>query len=227
VGVDRMSVTGSSSDVAPFIQITPQELNFSPPYDRVISQSLQLRNTSSSMTMAFKVRTTAPKRYMVKPGTGYIPPLSTVEVKVFLNITKDPPKTTEIKSYKDKFQIQEMDLPLLPKDGSEDEKQEIVKNLWATSKDDKGRSQKLKCTFQVEEETKEKPHGSVAGGTSVETLDPIAQRYKAERDQLKAKLEKALKEKTALEQKHPESSGVSFVPILVAFVLGFLIAKLF
>jgi hypothetical protein len=70
------------------------------------------------------VKTTAPKRYCVRPNTGIIPPGETVEVQgtqhstwylrhiirffvVILNYTKDQPTSLKCK---DKFQVQTLDL---------------------------------------------------------------------------------------------------------------------
>lgn len=72
------------------------------PLNRVITNILKLTNPNEK-SVAFKVKTTAPKRYCVRPNTGLIHPKETVEVQILLNPSKDKPTTL---SAKDKFQVQ-------------------------------------------------------------------------------------------------------------------------
>jgi len=117
------------------LRVSPKELNFPPPLNRVITNNLKLQNTSTEYSIAYKVKTTAPQRYCVRPNTGVLPPRETVEVQVLLNYIKDAPPTLDCK---DKFQIQSIIL----KDPHAD-----VKEVWANAKEEDIVKQKLKARF--------------------------------------------------------------------------------
>lgn len=65
---------------------------------------LTVTNNSTDTAVAFKVKTTAPKLYCVRPNSGRIGPGESVEVSVLLQPMKeDPPLGTKCK---DKFLVQ-------------------------------------------------------------------------------------------------------------------------
>ncbi|KAH7356463.1 PapD-like protein [Rhexocercosporidium sp. MPI-PUGE-AT-0058] len=85
------------------VEIEPTELAFTRPFTTEVSQSLKIRNTNRT-PVAFKVKTTAPKQYCVRPNSGRIEPGKEVEVTVLLQAMKqDPP--LDIKC-RDKFLVQ-------------------------------------------------------------------------------------------------------------------------
>ncbi|CEJ80739.1 hypothetical protein VHEMI00906 [[Torrubiella] hemipterigena] len=85
------------------IDIEPSELNFRRPFTVEVSQTLTLRNTSST-PLAFKVKTTAPKQYCVRPNAGRIEPGQDFDVTVLLQAMKaDPPLDSRCR---DKFLVQ-------------------------------------------------------------------------------------------------------------------------
>ncbi|KAL5073284.1 hypothetical protein RYX36_012268 [Vicia faba] len=67
-----------------------------------ISSSLELSNKSDNY-VAFKVKTTNPKKYFVKPNHGVMLPRSTCDVKVTMEAQKETPPDMQCK---DKFLIQ-------------------------------------------------------------------------------------------------------------------------
>lgn len=50
------------------------------PLNRVITNTLKLHNVSPA-PVAYKVKTTAPQRYCVRPNNGVLPPGETIEVQ--------------------------------------------------------------------------------------------------------------------------------------------------
>ncbi|KAJ4396434.1 phosphatidylinositol-binding protein scs2 [Gnomoniopsis smithogilvyi] len=85
------------------VEIEPFELGFRRPFTVEVAQILKLRNTNKQ-PVAFKVKTTAPKQYCVRPNSGRIEPGHEVEVSVLLQAMKqDPP--ADAKS-RDKFLVQ-------------------------------------------------------------------------------------------------------------------------
>jgi hypothetical protein len=85
------------------VELDPVELGFRRPFTREVSQMLRLRNPHND-PVAFKVKTTAPKQYCVRPNSGRIEPGSEVEVQVLLQAMKeDLPLDAKCK---DKFLVQ-------------------------------------------------------------------------------------------------------------------------
>ncbi|KAL6178346.1 hypothetical protein ACLB2K_049864 [Fragaria x ananassa] len=84
------------------LSIEPLELKFSFELKKQISCSLQLSNKTDSY-VAFKVKTTNPKKYCVRPNTGIVLPRSTCDVIVTMQAQKEAPPDMQCK---DKFLLQ-------------------------------------------------------------------------------------------------------------------------
>ncbi|KAK3388428.1 PapD-like protein [Sordaria brevicollis] len=85
------------------VEIDPLELGFRRPFTVEVSQILRIRNPNTS-PVAFKVKTTAPKQYCVRPNSGRIEPGHDVEVSVLLQAMKqEPPSDARCR---DKFLVQ-------------------------------------------------------------------------------------------------------------------------
>jgi len=90
-----------------FLHVQPSELKFPFKINRPSTCWLQLTN-KTDYNVAFKVKTTHPKKYCVRPNVGIICPGSTCVVKVVLQAQKESPLTVP----KDKFQVQSMIAPV-------------------------------------------------------------------------------------------------------------------
>ncbi|KJE92913.1 hypothetical protein CAOG_03795 [Capsaspora owczarzaki ATCC 30864] len=77
------------------------ELVFNGSKDHTVTSMLALSNPLNE-PIHFKIKTTNPKRYSVRPNAGVVPPQSTVEVAVSLQALKEPIE----EKFKDKFQVQ-------------------------------------------------------------------------------------------------------------------------
>ncbi|KAK8099183.1 uncharacterized protein PG998_012424 [Apiospora kogelbergensis] len=85
------------------VEIDPQELGFHRPFTVEVSETLKIRNPNTT-PVAFKVKTTAPKQYCVRPNSGRVEPGKEVEVQVILQAMKtEPPLDTRCR---DKFLVQ-------------------------------------------------------------------------------------------------------------------------
>ncbi|CAN6566435.1 unnamed protein product [Malus baccata var. baccata] len=84
------------------LSIEPQELQFPFELRKQISCSLQLSNRTNDY-VAFKVKTTNPKKYCVRPNTGVVLPRSTCDVIVTMQAQKEAPLDMQCK---DKFLLQ-------------------------------------------------------------------------------------------------------------------------
>ncbi|KAF1960111.1 VAMP-associated protein [Byssothecium circinans] len=85
------------------VELDPPELGFKRPFQQEVTQNLRLTNPHGD-PLAFKVKTTAPKQYCVRPNSGRIEPGATVEVQILLQAMKeDPPPDAKCR---DKFLVQ-------------------------------------------------------------------------------------------------------------------------
>ncbi|KAK0727006.1 PapD-like protein [Lasiosphaeria miniovina] len=89
------------------IGISPPELNFHRPFTVEVAQVLKIKNNNQA-PIAFKVKTTAPKQYCVRPNSGRIEPGHEVEVSVLLQAMKqEPPLEARCR---DKFLVQSVEI---------------------------------------------------------------------------------------------------------------------
>ncbi|PIA26536.1 hypothetical protein AQUCO_09100017v1 [Aquilegia coerulea] len=95
------SGSGSSSS-GELLSIEPQELQFPFELGKQMSCSLQLTNTSDNY-VAFKVKTTHPKKYQVLPNKGVVMPKSKCDLTIVMREQDEAPPDMQIK---DKFLIQ-------------------------------------------------------------------------------------------------------------------------
>ncbi|KAI5303659.1 hypothetical protein KEM56_007322 [Ascosphaera pollenicola] len=90
------------------LEVSPLELDFRRPFTQEVSQTISLGNRNDS-PVAFKVKTTAPKRYCVRPNSGRIEPGTAVEVQVLLQAMKEDPPLDQ--KCRDKFLVQSVLVP--------------------------------------------------------------------------------------------------------------------
>lgn len=84
------------------LTVEPLDLQFPFELKKQISCSLYLTNKTDN-NVAFKVKTTNPKKYCVRPNTGVVLPRSTTEVLVTMQAQKEAPSDMQCK---DKFLLQ-------------------------------------------------------------------------------------------------------------------------
>lgn len=112
------------------------ELRFRGPFTDVVTAELKLVNPSEKR-VCFKVKTTAPKRYCVRPNSGIIEPNQSVSVAVMLQPFDYDPQEKN----KHKFMVQTMFAPDGPIESQE--------QLWKEATPDKLMDSKLKCVFEM------------------------------------------------------------------------------
>ncbi|KAF5194404.1 Vesicle-associated protein 1-1 [Thalictrum thalictroides] len=89
------------------LNIHPSELKFPFELKKQSSSSLQLTNKTEEY-VAFKVKTTNPKKYCVRPNTGVVLPGATCDVTVTMQAQKEMPADMQCK---DKFLLQSVTVP--------------------------------------------------------------------------------------------------------------------
>ncbi|XP_072013620.1 vesicle-associated membrane protein-associated protein A-like [Amphiura filiformis] len=143
----------------------PGEIRFRGPFTEVVTSELKLRNPTDK-SVCFKIKTTAPRRYCVRPNSGVVGPNQHIQVSVMLQPFEYDPNEKN----KHKFMVQSLIAP------SEDFDQE---NIWKSAQPGELMDTKLKCVFeypanqvpagvspQSESNASPKPAGKSEMGTS-------------------------------------------------------------
>jgi vesicle-associated membrane protein-associated protein A len=117
----------------------PIELKFKGPFTEVVTSELKISNPSWKR-ICFKVKTTAPKQYCVRPNNGLIEPGTSVNVAVMLQPFHYDPNEKN----RHKFLVQSLVVP--------DSVSENLENLWKDTPVDQLMESKLKCVFDVDAE---------------------------------------------------------------------------
>lgn len=145
------------------------ELRFRGSFTSVVTANLKLTNPAERK-VCFKVKTTAPKRYCVRPNSGFVEPHGVVEVAVMLQPFEYDPKEKS----KHKFMVQTMFAP----EGEVDHE-----TLWKEADQSAFMDSKLKCVFDYVEESEGK-HVENVGANENENLNkeqpPVTKTSKTE-----------------------------------------------
>ncbi|XP_036388734.1 vesicle-associated membrane protein-associated protein B-like [Megalops cyprinoides] len=121
----------------------PHELKFRGPFTDVVTTTLKLANPTDR-NVCFKVKTTAPRRYCVRPNSGVIDAGTSINVSVMLQpFDYDPNEKS-----KHKFMVQSM---LAPNDMTD------MEAVWKEVKPEELMDTKLRCVFEMPSEN-EKTH---------------------------------------------------------------------
>uniref|UniRef100_A0A3Q2CCK2 Vesicle-associated membrane protein-associated protein A n=1 Tax=Cyprinodon variegatus TaxID=28743 RepID=A0A3Q2CCK2_CYPVA len=113
-------------------------LCLSGPFTDVVTANLKLKNPSDRR-VCFKVKTTAPRRYCVRPNSGVIDPGAAVNISVMLQpFDYDPNEKS-----KHKFMVQTI---FAPSNNSDND------SLWKDAKPDDLMDSKLRCVFEMPSE---------------------------------------------------------------------------
>jgi hypothetical protein len=126
-------------------------LGFNRPFTQLVKKSLTVTN-QNAVPVAFKVKTTAPKLYCVRPNSGRIEPGDSIEVSVMLQPMKEEPALAA--KCKDKFLIQST---LITPEKETRELQDIWNAPNGAGEEWKVHQQKLRVVYlppegQIEEE---------------------------------------------------------------------------
>ncbi|TSP09123.1 Vesicle-associated membrane protein-associated protein A [Bagarius yarrelli] len=116
----------------------PTDLKFKGPFTDVVTANLKLMNPSDKR-VCFKVKTTAPRRYCVRPNSGTIDPGASINISVMLQpFDYDPNEKS-----KHKFMVQTIFAPTTITD---------TEAMWKDAKPDELMDSKLRCVFELPSE---------------------------------------------------------------------------
>ncbi|XP_053740172.1 VAMP (vesicle-associated membrane protein)-associated protein A, like [Synchiropus splendidus] len=162
--------------------LDPQsDLRFKGPFTDVVTTNLKLKNPSDKR-VCFKVKTTAPRRYCVRPNSGVIDAGAAVNISVMLQpFDYDPNEKS-----KHKFMVQTIFAPPNVSD---------MDSLWKDAKPDDLMDSKLRCVFELPSENDKVNDAEVikaAPATNSVKADPSAASVPANASGDDAELKKAL-----------------------------------
>ncbi|ORY91297.1 PapD-like protein [Syncephalastrum racemosum] len=213
------------------LTIEPEEvLAFTRPLNRLVKESLTITNPHG-VDYAYKVKTTAPKQYCVRPNAGKVTANSTESVQVMLQAMREEP-AADFKC-KDKFLVQYIAIP-------ENMRDLPISELWpVVEKTQKNMIQqhKLKCAFVPEDQNErneilnEARAGSIAPGVNGSDQATLGDMHEAEQggsDEKDAwqQEKKVLLEKVASMQEELQSAKSSREPVAQVAPQGYSLATL-
>ncbi len=134
------------------------ELRFKGPFRDYVTVSMSIKNPTERR-IAFKIKTTAPKRYCVKPNSGILDPLQSMKVNVLLQPFEYDPNEKS----KHKFMVQYLYL----NDSESNLSVNDLLNIWKDLPANRLLDLKLKCIFDFNEGEQTQP-------TSEPELDKVA-----------------------------------------------------
>ncbi|GLC39731.1 hypothetical protein PLESTM_000933700 [Pleodorina starrii] len=88
---------------SPDVEVSPSDLRFRFQLNKQLLATITINNTNSQR-VAFKIKTTAPKKYVVRPSSGVVEPRSNVSIQVIMQAQKE--YAPEFANCKDKFMVQ-------------------------------------------------------------------------------------------------------------------------
>lgn len=127
----------AASKQAQILQLTPpSEIVLEGPFDTVVTSYLELKNPSDQR-VCFKVKTTAPKRYCVRPNSGIVDPGSKVKIAIMLQPIEHESQSERSKH---KFMVQSTVL-----------RGEAInlESVWQSATQADIMDSKLRCVFQM------------------------------------------------------------------------------
>ncbi|OWF35626.1 vesicle-associated membrane protein/synaptobrevin-binding protein-like [Mizuhopecten yessoensis] len=169
------------------------ELRFTGPFNDAVTANLKLSNPEEKKVL-FKVKTTAPKRYCVRPNSGIIEPGASITVAVMLQPFEYDPTERN----KHKFMVQTLFAPDGPIESQEE--------LWKEVTPDNLMDSKLKCVFEMPVENNQAANQSSVNKDSEEKpIKPVKQVQLESSPPTKAtsqdaELRKSLEDKQRLEK---------------------------
>ncbi|KAL4562839.1 hypothetical protein LXL04_026870 [Taraxacum kok-saghyz] len=216
------------------LSIEPQELQFPFELKKQIACSMQLKNKTDNH-VAFKVKTTNPKKYCVRPNTGIVLPHSTCDVIVTMQAQKEAPQDMQCK---DKFLLQSAVASpgASPKD--------ITPELFNKESGNQVEECKLKVNYiaprqppsPVREGSEEgsSPRGSISDNGTVNTIESnSAPRSYGESQEAKSVISKLTEEKNSavqqikklnqeleLVRREGKKNNVGGIPLMYVFIIG-------
>lgn len=186
------------------LSIEPSELKFPIELGKQVTSSLQVINQTES-DVAFKIKTTAPKNYCVRPNIGTVAPGGSCSISVTMRAFTEVPQDMQSK---DKFLVQSVHAP----HGSQHDT--ALQELFHKSAGNEINEARLKVVFVEPSPTSENVTGSVS--RQFKTVEDPSN------DSLNMESTKKRETQECSMAQQKRASGFSFFSLLVVAVLGIL-----
>jgi hypothetical protein len=203
------------------VTVSPEEITFPNVLNQEAVFMLKVKNTSSS-PVAFKVKTTAPKNYLVKPSAGVIAANGDADIKITLN-----KQTSDPSANNDRFLVQAV---------KSSTGKELTKEEWQAV--DKSAIQELRLHVLF-------TSGAASGVAAAAPSAPVAIAKDASPEQVRAKYDELVAMYAQLEKDKRKSDseldncklqlkkrpavesrgGFSTIQLIVAMLLAVIIAR--
>jgi len=159
------------------VDIKPKKIPIDLKLNEDIPITLELTNISNSL-VAFKIKTTAPERYLVRPTQGYLTIKESKKCVIILSKMRDFPAADNPKNLRDKFLIQTVPIGEPPSDLSEMWK-EVESEHHPKSKMYALHGQQIKCKLLIpadggRKSSIETPQGKTSDVDKTSHFDPLA-----------------------------------------------------
>ncbi|KAF7810051.1 vesicle-associated protein 2-1 isoform X1 [Senna tora] len=194
------------------ISVTPDELRFPFELEKQAFCDLKVLNNTEHH-IAFKVKTTSPKKYFVRPNTGVIQPWDSCIIRVTLQAQQEYPPDMQCK---DKFLLQSTivtqitDVDELPPD--------------TFNKDSGNQIEECKLRVVYVTNTSASEDEASKGTAQKSDANSVLQRLKEERDAASRQTVQLKQELEMLKKRRNRSSpGVSFKFALIVCLIGILV----
>lgn len=199
-----------------FISVHPQDLQFQFELEKQCHCDLKLGN-STDQHVAFKVKTTSPKKYFVRPNTGVIQPWDSCVITVTLQPQRESPPDMQCK---DKFLLQSTqvaphnDIDELPQDTFNKESGRIIEEL------------KLRVVYILPQSGSANEEVS---SKEINETNAVWQRVRSERDSAVQQTQKLQRELESLRRRSSRKTESGFslrfalLVALVGIMVGFLL----
>ncbi|XP_035678499.1 vesicle-associated membrane protein/synaptobrevin-binding protein-like isoform X12 [Branchiostoma floridae] len=204
------------------------ELKFKGPFTEVVTSNLKLNNPTDKR-VCFKVKTTAPRRYCVRPNSGVVEPSSSINVSVMLQPFDYDPQEKN----KHKFMVQSM---FAPEGGIDNE---TMINMWKDADQTQLMDSKLKCVFELPPEALQNDLDAAKEAKEVAAVPPVKPNIPKPSPEAKRPVpqDDGLRQRKATPSDNTQTFTTEFAPVeqrsaippvlylLAALILGFIIGK--
>ncbi|KAK9698840.1 hypothetical protein RND81_08G134900 [Saponaria officinalis] len=218
-----MNSATTTTSSKPLISVQPEDLKFVFELEKQTFCDLKVTN-NTDQNVAFKVKTTSPKKYFVRPNTGVIHPWDSCVIRVTLQAQREYPPDMQCK---DKFLLQST---IVSPDSEDDLPQD-------TFNKDSGRTIeecKLKVVYASPHSSQystddDSSAGPNARGNSSIADNKVVQRLKEERDAAVRQTQQLQQELESLKRRRQRKGNAGFslkfalFVAIIGIMLGFLL----